>query len=89
MRSGPGPGVRSRQVPGPPGGSACSAGNSGATYFTAATLGTPRISAPPSDRSANYPVPARTWHAIAAAATTLSESTPAARAPGCIGMRTA
>ena len=36
-----------------------------------------------------YSAPTRTWHAIAAAATTLSESTPAARAPGCIGMRTA
>jgi hypothetical protein len=40
-------------------------------------------------RTYSAPAPTRTWHAIAAAATTLSESTPAARAPGCIGMRTA
>src|ERR1700730_7599426 len=33
--------------------------------------------------------PASTWYAIAAAATTLSESPPEARASGCIGMRTA
>jgi hypothetical protein len=36
-----------------------------------------------------WSMPRSTWHAIAAAATTFSESTPAARALGCIGMRTA
>ena len=40
----------------------------------------------------SYPsrsAPTSTWQAMAAAATTLSESTPAARASGFIGMRTA
>ena len=41
------------------------------------------------ETSTRQPRAASRWHAIAAAATTFSESTPAPRAAGLIGMRTA